>query len=221
MKCSLGTSDFLEEISRLSHYIVFLYYFALITEEGILMSPCYSLEFCIQMSIYFLFSFAFHFSSIHRYLWIEIAFLHFFSLRMVLIPASCTVSRTSIHTSSGTLSIRSNPLNLFVTSIVKDPSDVGNLISGSSAFSKSSLNIQKFSVHILLKSDSENFKHYFASMWNECNCAVVWTFFAIILFWDWNENWPFPVLWPLLIFLGQSPFWIFLGVLSHSHLFMI
>ena len=45
-----------------------------------------------------------------------------------------------------------------------DPKDVGNLISGSSAFSKSSLNIWKFSVHILLKPGLENFEHYFASM---------------------------------------------------------
>jgi len=45
-----------------------------------------------------------------------------------------------------------------------DPTDVGNLISGSSAFSKSSFNIWKFSVHILLKPCLENFEHYFASM---------------------------------------------------------
>ena len=47
MKCSLGISNFLEEISSLSHYIVFLYFFALITEEGFLISPCYSLEICM------------------------------------------------------------------------------------------------------------------------------------------------------------------------------
>ena len=41
-------------------------------------------------------------------------------------------------------------------------------------------------------------EHYFATMWNECNCAVVWTFFGIAFLWDWNENWPFPVLWPNL-----------------------
>ena len=64
-----------------------------------------------------------------------------------------------------------------------DPTDFGNLISGSSAFSKSSL---------------ENFEHYFASVWDECNCAVVWTFFGIAFHWDWNENWSFPVLWTLL-----------------------
>ena len=54
-----------------------------------------------------------------------------------------------------------------------DPTDVGNLISGSSAFSESSLNICKFSVRILLKPNLENFEHYFASMGDECNCATV------------------------------------------------
>ena len=68
MKCSLGISNFLEEISSLSHSIVFLYFFALISEEGFLISPCYSLELCVQMGISFLFSFAFHFSSFHSYL---------------------------------------------------------------------------------------------------------------------------------------------------------
>ena len=81
-----------------------------------------------------------------------------------------------------------------------DPTDVGNLISGSSAFSKSSLNIWKFMVHILLKPGLENFEHYFASVWDECNCAVVWAFFGIAFLWDWNENWPFAVLWSLLSF---------------------
>ena len=61
MKCSVDISDFLEEVSSLSHSVVFLYFFALISEEGFLISPCYSLEVCIQMGISFLFSFAFHF----------------------------------------------------------------------------------------------------------------------------------------------------------------
>ena len=46
------------------------------------------------------------------------AFLHFFSMGMVLIPVSCTMLQTSVHSSSGTLSIRSRPLNLFLTSTV-------------------------------------------------------------------------------------------------------
>ena len=60
-----------------------------------------------------------------------------------------------------------------------DPTYVGNLISGSFASSKSSLNIWNFLVHVLLKRGLENFKHYFASMWDECNCEVIWTFFGI------------------------------------------
>ena len=89
-----------------------------------------------------------------------------------------------------------------------DPADVGNLISGYSAFLKSSLNIWKFTVHVLLKPDLKNFEHYFASMWDECNCAVVWTFFGIALLWDWNAKWPFPVLWSLLSFPNLLPYWV-------------
>ena len=75
-----------------------------------------------------------------------------------------------------------------------DPADVGNLISGSSAFSKSSLYIWKFWVHVLLKPSLKDFEPNLASMWNECNFMVIWTFFGIAFLWDWNENWPFPVL---------------------------
>ena len=70
--------------------------------------------------------------------------------------------------------------------------DVINLISGSSAFSKSSLNIWNFSVYVLLKSSLQNFEPYFASMWKEYNCEVGWTFFGAAFLRDWNENWPFP-----------------------------
>ena len=89
-----------------------------------------------------------------------------------------------------------------------DPTDVGNLTSGSSAFSKSSLNIWKFPVCILLKPILKDFEHYFASKWNEYNCAVVWTFFGTALFWDGNENWPFSVLWPLLSFPNLQAYWV-------------
>ena len=54
-----------------------------------------------------------------------------------------------------------------------DPVDVGNLISGSSAFSKTSLNTLKFMVHVLLKPDLENFENYFANMSGKRNCVIV------------------------------------------------
>ena len=72
-----------------------------------------------------------------------------------------------------------------------DPADVGNLISGSSAFPKTSLNIWKFMVHVLLKPGFENFEHYFSSMWDDCSCVVVWAFFGNAFLRDWNENWSF------------------------------
>ena len=93
-----------------------------------------------------------------------------------------------------------------------DPMDVDNLISGSSAFSKYSLNIWKFSCHVLLNSSLENFENYFASLWTECNCVVVLTFFGIAFLWDWNENSPFLVLWPLLSFPNLLAYW-----LKHFH----
>ena len=81
-----------------------------------------------------------------------------------------------------------------------DSADVGNLISGSSAFFKTSLNICKYTVPVLWKPGLETFKHHFSRVWDECNCAVVWAFFVIAFLWNWNENWPFPVLGPLRVF---------------------
>ena len=54
----------------------------------------------------------------------------------------------------------------------------------------------------------ENFEHYLTSVWDECNYAVVWAFFGIAFLWDWNENWPFPVLWPLLSFPNLLAYWV-------------
>ena len=78
-----------------------------------------------------------------------------------------------------------------------DPTDVDNLTSCSSAYSKSSLDIWNFLVHILLKSSLENFEYFTLLVWDECDCVVIWAFFGITFLWDWNESWPFPVLWPL------------------------
>ena len=86
-----------------------------------------------------------------------------------------------IHTVKGFGVVNKTEVDAFLefSCFFYDPMDVGNLISGSSAFSKSSLNIWRFSVYVLLKPSLENFEHYFASVWDECNCVVVWTFFSI------------------------------------------
>ena len=111
-------SNFLEEISSLSHSIISLYFFALITEEGffsllaILWNSGFKwvyLSFSPLLFASLLFIAIFKASSDNNF-----AFLHFFSMGMVLIPVSCTMSQASVHNSLGTLSLRSNPLNLFV-----------------------------------------------------------------------------------------------------------
>ena len=80
-----------------------------------------------------------------------------------------------IHTVKGFGIVNKAEIDVFLelSCFFHDPAAVGNLISGSSAFSKSSLNIWKFLVHELLKPSLENFEHYFARMWNECNYVVV------------------------------------------------
>ena len=105
-----------------------------------------------------------------------------------------------IHTVKGFGLVNKADAFLEFSCFFDDPANVGNLISGSSAFSKTSLNIWNFTVHILLKPGLENFEHYFTSVWDECNCAVVWASFGIAFLWDWNESGLFPVLWPLLSF---------------------
>ena len=115
-----------------------------------------------------------------------------------------------IHTVKGFDKVNKAEIDVFLTLsyFFNNLTDIGNLISGSSAFFETSLNIWKFMVHVLLKSGLENFEHYFTSMWDECNCAVVWTFFDIALLWYWNEKWPFPVLWPLLSFPNLLAYWV-------------
>ena len=112
-----------------------------------------------------------------------------------------------IHTVKGFGIVNNAEIDVFLelSCFFDDPADVGNLISGSSAFSKTSWNIWKFSVHVLLKPGLENFKHYFTIVWDECNCVVVWTFFGMRMK---TENWPFPVLWPLLSFPNFLAYWV-------------
>ena len=123
MKCSLRISNFLEEISRLSHSVLL---FSSISLHWSLRKAFLSLLDILWNSsfrwVYLSFSpllLASLYSgtckaSSHN----DFAFLHFFFLGVVLITASCTMTQTFVHSSSGTLSVKSNPLNLFVTSIV-------------------------------------------------------------------------------------------------------
>ena len=98
-----------------------------------------------------------------------------------------------IHTVKGFGIVNKAEIEVFLelSCFFHDPADVGNLISGSSAFSKTSLNIWKLTVHVLLKPGLENFEHYYISVWDECNCVVIRAFFGIAFLWDWNENWLF------------------------------
>ena len=116
---SLGVSNFLEEISSLSHSVVFLCFFALITEEGFLISPCYSLELCLQIGIFFLFSFAFRFSVLQLIVRPSQTAILVFCISFPwewswsLSPVQCREPPSIVHQA---LSIRSSPLNLFLTS---------------------------------------------------------------------------------------------------------
>ena len=124
MKCSFNISNFLEEISSLSHFSIFLYFLALFTYVGFLFSSCCSLQLCIQL-VYLSHSsliFAYHiFSAITNKKAssaIQFAFFHFLSIGMVLVTTCFTMLQTSVHSSPSTLSSRSRPLYLFIISIV-------------------------------------------------------------------------------------------------------
>ena len=125
---------------------------------------------------------------------------------------------------------------------VDEPEDVGNFISGSSAFSKSSLNIWKFIVHVLSKPGLESFEHYFAQVWDECNCVVVWAFFGIAFLWVGTKTdlfqscghcWVFQICWHIecstftasslriwntSIGIPSPPLALFVVMLSKAHL---
>ena len=80
-----------------------------------------------------------------------------------------------IHTVKGFGIVNKAEIDVFLelSCFFSDSVDVGNLISDSSAFSKTSLNMWQFTVHVLLKPGLENFEHYFTRMYDECSCAVV------------------------------------------------
>ena len=114
-----------------------------------------------------------------------------------------------IHTVKGFGIVNETEIDVFLefSCFFDDPADVDNLISGSSAFSKTSLNIWKFMVQVLLKPGLENFEHYFTSMWDECNCMVVWAFFGIAFLGIGMET-------DLFQLCGTSEFSKFAGILS-------
>ena len=95
-----------------------------------------------------------------------------------------------IHIIKGFSLVNEAEVNVFLefSCFFYNPMDVGNLIFGYSAFSQSNLNIWKFLVHVPLKTSLGDFEYDLASMWNACNCVIVWTFFSIAFLWGWNEN---------------------------------
>ena len=136
--------------------------------------------------------------------WLAYRFLRR-QVRWSVIPMSLRIFHSLLWSKqSKTLaqSIKQKEMFSWNSCFFKDPTDVGNLISGSSDFSKSRfLNSRwKFLVHVLLKPSLKDFEQTLTSLWNEHNCMVVQTSLDIAFLWDWNENWPFPVLWPLLSF---------------------
>ena len=95
-----------------------------------------------------------------------------------------------IHTVEGSGIVNKAEIDVFLElpSFLCYPGNVGNLISGSSSFSKPSLAIWKFLVHIMLKPSMHNFKHALNIMGDECNYSMVNTFFSITLLGNWDED---------------------------------
>ena len=115
-----------------------------------------------------------------------------------------------IHTVKGFSLANETEVDVFLEfpCFLYDPENVDNLISGSTAFSKCRLNIWKFSIHIMLKTSLNDFEHNISSMGDECNWLVYWTFFGIALLGNWDEDWSFLVLWPLLGLPNLLTYWV-------------
>ena len=120
MKCYLRISNFLVDISSLSHSIVFLYFFDHLGRLSYLSLLFFGTRHSDEYIFLFILCLALHlfYQLFVRPPQTTILLFSFLFLRMVLITACCTMSLTSVHSSSGTLSIRSNPLNLLVISTV-------------------------------------------------------------------------------------------------------
>ena len=113
-----------------------------------------------------------------------------------------------IHAVKGFSVVNEAEVDVFLDCFFYASTDIGNLISGSSAFYKSSLYTWNFLVHVLLKPSLKDFEYNLASMWNEHSHLVVWTCFGFVLLLNWNENWPFSVLWPQLSFPNLLTYWV-------------
>ena len=137
-------------------------------------------------------------------------------IRWTVIPISFRIFQfIVIHTVKGFGIVNEAEIDVFLelSCLFDDTADVGNLIFGSSAFSKISLNNWNFMVHILLKPSLENFEHYLISVWDECSCTVVWAFFGIAILWhclslrlEWKLTFSSPV--------ATAEFSKFAGILS-------
>ena len=114
-----------------------------------------------------------------------------------------------IHTVKGFSIVYETEVDVFLKfpCFLYDPANVRYLISGSSAFSKPRLDIWKFLVCIMLKPSRQDFKHDLTRMGDECESLMVSTFFGTTLLGNWDKDWPFPVLWPLMGLPDLLTYW--------------
>ena len=113
-----------------------------------------------------------------------------------------------IHTVKGFSIVDETGVFLEFPCFLYDPANVGNLISCSSSFSKPSPDICKFLICMILKPSMQDFKQHLTSMGDDCNCLMVSTFFSTTLFGNWDNDWPFPILWPLLGLPDLLMYWM-------------
>ena len=115
-----------------------------------------------------------------------------------------------IHTVKGSSIVDKTEVAVFLEfpCFLYDSENVGNLISGSSAFSKPSLDTWKFLIHKMLKPCMQDFKHDLTGIRDECKCPVVWAFFSTTFLGNWDEDCPFPGLWPLLGLPELLTYWL-------------